>query len=178
MEASVISFVAVLFLFSYSLAVSANIAKVDEVCNNLEYWYITPQVCHSVLDTDPQSRHAADINGVGVIAANIVAKNAAQTLVSVRRIASATSDPKQKKQLVTCVSIYTNISFKLNAVVASIKSRKYSAALEVMGEAIAVPMMCYNAVTYDNLKKELDRVGIQFSTVVSVGQAVVNYISR
>ncbi|KAJ3704411.1 hypothetical protein LUZ61_008116 [Rhynchospora tenuis] len=178
MEASLVSFIAVLFLLSsHPLSVAADIAKVDEVCNNVGGWYVTPAMCHSVLDTDPQSS-TADLNGVGVIGANIVAKNATLTLGSIKKILDASSDPNQKKGLETCVLVYTNIIPKLNGAVASMKSKKYSEALEVMSEALAVPAKCDTAtMNYPNLKMVLDRVGIPFSTVASVGQAVAGYLS-
>ncbi|KAF3336056.1 putative invertase inhibitor [Carex littledalei] len=172
-----------LFLLScHSLSISAAppVAppKLGEACNNVGGWYITSQVCHSVLDTDPQSQ-TADLNGIAIIAVNIATRNATLVLTDIKRFLQATSDPIQQKALQTCVQVYTDIIPKLKVAAESIKSNKYSEAGTVLDEALGVPAKCDDVTgNYPTIRALVDRVDVSFSNVVSVARAVVGYLAN
>lgn len=178
MAACFLSFSLLFLLSCQSLSVSAAPSKLEEVCNNVGGWYVTPQLCHSVLDTDPQSR-TADINGIGVIAANIAYRNATAVLTDMKRFFKATSDPVQQKALQTCVKVYTDVIPTLNGAADLIKSRKYGEAESALSAALAVPANCDDATAnYPAIRALVDKDDVSFSNVASVAQAVAGYLAN
>lgn len=163
---------------SISAAPPVTPPKLDEVCNNVGGWYVTPQLCHSVLDTDPQSQNA-DLKGIAVIAVNIAAGNATLVLADMKQFLQATSDPIQQKALQTCVQVYTDIIPKLKVAAESIKNNKYSEAGTVLEAAMGVPAKCDDTTgNYPTIRAMVDKVDVSFSNVALVARAVVGYLTN
>jgi pectinesterase inhibitor-like protein len=178
MAACFLSFSLLFLLWCQSVSVSASPSKLDEVCNNIGGWYVTPEKCHSVLDTDPQSR-TADLNGIGTIAANIAAKNAALVLTDMKQFFKATTDPVQQKALQTCVQEYTDVIPKLNSASELIKNKKYSEAYSVLDAALAVPVKCDSATAdYPATRALVDKDDVSFSNVAYIARAVAGYLAN
>ncbi|KAJ3689609.1 hypothetical protein LUZ61_018773 [Rhynchospora tenuis] len=177
MTSCILSF-SLLFLLSYHpLSSSAASSKLDEVCNNLGGWYVTPELCHSVFSADPQSS-TADLDGIAIISANIATKNATSVVADLNKFLKASSDPNHQKALQRCLQVYTDAIPKLNGVAESIKSKNYAEAANVFSAALDVPAKCDDATSnYPPVRALVDRDDVYFSNVVLVARAVSGYLA-
>lgn len=180
MEISLLSFFSLILLSSYPLLLSAAPSNLDQLCSMLGGWYVTPQLCHSVLDSDPRSR-TADLNGLGIIACDVAARNATSVAADIQLLLSnaSSSDTNREKVLKTCLKLYADVVPALNGVAESIKGKNYSAAETVLDAAMKVPANCDDAATDDTeLWGLLNHYDTGFTYVVWVTRAIAAYIER
>lgn len=79
-----------LSLCSHFISVCAAASpKYDMICNFVvthgSFLHNSAQECRSVFETDPQSR-TADIDGLGIVAANIMARSAASVAANIKHV--------------------------------------------------------------------------------------------
>lgn len=180
MEISLFSFFSVILLSSYPFSISATPSNLDQLCNLLGASYISPQLCHSIMDSDPRS-FTADLNGLGIIASNIAARNATMIAADIQLLLlnSSSSDINREKVLKTCLKLYTDVVPMLNSAAKSIKVKNYSGAETMLNVATKVPANCDNAAIEEtSLWSLLNHYDAGFTYVVYVAHAIAAYIER
>ncbi|KAJ1693538.1 hypothetical protein LUZ63_010236 [Rhynchospora breviuscula] len=179
MEVYLLSFFCLILCSSYPLFISAASSNVDQLCNLLGGWYVTPQLCHSVLDSHPRSR-TTDLNGLGIIAAKATAAKASSIAADIQLLLlKASSDINQQNVLKTCLKLYTDVVPLLKGAITAIEVKNYSKAETVLYAAFEVTGKCDNAARADTfLWSSLNHYDTEFANVSWVAHAIAAYIER
>lgn len=115
-------------------------SKVDEVCNKLVHINkaVTPNVCRSVFQHDPQSLTAADYHALGLIAVNITTRALNEALVgmkhTIHRIETSLSD-EQNISAQGCIRDYVGAIPSLRVTAESLRIKNYLLAQHALSVA-------------------------------------------
>nr|CAB3466396.1 unnamed protein product [Digitaria exilis] len=174
------------FLLASAAAVCAGAAGVtnttvlDTVCSFLGGYYVTPELCTSVLCHDPSSpcRAARDGPAVAALAARLAAANVTAARDSVAAAAAAaaaasTPDAETKAGLRACLQLYTGAAAALEWAAGSVAAGRLAGAREVLQAAQYVSAGCDGMVAGEAMPKENGG----FDTMVIVAHAVVASLS-
>ncbi|TVU49307.1 hypothetical protein EJB05_00615, partial [Eragrostis curvula] len=188
---------ALLLFFTAFAAATAGAAEtttttaLDETCAFLGGWYVTPELCASVLCSDASAsapcRAARDAPAVAALAARLAARNATATKGSVEaalaaararaagNVTSAAGAAEVARGIDSCLQLYAGVVPALQWAAESVAAGRYRGARQVLDAAQYVPGGC-EGMAGD--AAALPRENSAFSYVAMVAHAVVASMVR
>nr|A9YUH4.1 RecName: Full=Putative invertase inhibitor; AltName: Full=Pollen allergen Pla or 1; AltName: Full=Pollen allergen Pla or 1.0101; AltName: Allergen=Pla or 1.0101; Flags: Precursor [Platanus orientalis]ABY21305.1 pollen allergen Pla o 1 [Platanus orientalis] len=125
----------IFFLISADI-VQGTCKKVAQRSPNVNYDF-----CVKSLGADPKS-HSADLQGLGVISANLAIQQGSKIQTFIGRILKSKVDPALKKYLNDCVGLYADAKSSVQEAIADFKSKDYASANVKMSAALDDSVTC------------------------------------
>ncbi|TVU49296.1 hypothetical protein EJB05_00603, partial [Eragrostis curvula] len=162
---------------------AAEMTALDWACNFVGGWYVTPELCTSVLCADPSEpcRATRDAPAVAALAATLAVRNATATKGRVEAaLAAHAGNVTVAKGIESCVQLYAGVVAILQRAAQFVATRRYSDARQVLDAAyqdmlIGVPGRC-EAMAGD--AAALPRENEAFMNMALVAHAIIANMAR
>ncbi|XP_044971982.1 uncharacterized protein LOC123439312 [Hordeum vulgare subsp. vulgare] len=156
-----------------SSSTAATTSPLDYLCGLVGAWYVTPDLCVSVLCVDPSCHSARGWPELAVLATRLTVANATVTKASIQSALAHAKDAKVRKVMQSCLQLYAGAVPRLQWAARSVAARRYNGVPEVLRAAyMDVANECASLAGQVKLPKEND----EFFMMAYVADAVVELV--